>query len=241
MGEAFLWGGAAASSLLAGACVAYLFRLRMSLVSLILALGAGLLIGSVSFSLVEDAVDEGDLGTVAIALLVGAMVFVAGDWYLDRRGAEGRKDPDGSSQAEGSAYAILLGSVLDGIPESLVLGLTVLEGSVGVPLLVAVTLSNLPEGMASSAGMRAAGWSFGHVAKLWSAVVVASALASAIGYVALDGASGNTVAFVNAFAAGALLAMIADTMLPEAYAQERSLTGLFVVAGFAASVALDQL
>ena len=241
MGEAFLWGGAAASSLLVGACIAYLFKLRMQLVALVLALGAGLLLGSVSFSLVEEALDRGDLNAVAVGLLLGAVVFVGGDWLLDRRGADGRKAPGGAPQAEGSADAILLGSVLDGIPESLVLGLTVLEGGVGVSLLVAVTLSNLPEGMASSAGMRAAGWAFGRVAGLWSVVVVVSALSAAIGYVALDGAPGNVVAFVDAFAAGALLAMIADTMLPEAYEEERSLTGLFVVAGFAASVALDQL
>jgi zinc transporter, ZIP family len=240
VGEAFLWGGAAASSLLVGACLAYAFKLHRQVVALVLALGAGLLIGSVSFSLVEDALDEGDLNTVALGLLLGAAVFVVGDWLLDRRGADGRKDP-GGHQAEGSADAILLGSVLDGIPESLVLGLTVLKGGVSVPLLLAVAISNLPEGMASSAGMRAAGWPFKRVAGLWSVVVLASAVAAAVGYVALDGAPGNVVAFVNAFAGGALLAMVADTMLPEAYDEERSLTGLFVVAGFAVSVALDQL
>lgn len=240
MGEAFLWGGAAASTLLVGASLAYVFRLRMQVVAVVLALGAGLLIGSVSFSLVDDAIEEGDFDTVAVALLLGAIVFVAGDWVLDRRGAGDRKDPSGA-QATGSAYAIVLGSILDGIPESLVLGLTVLEGGVGASLLVAVALSNLPEGMASSAGMRSAGWPFRRTGLLWLAVVSISALSSAAGFVLLDGASGNTVAFVNAFAAGALIAMITDTMLPEAYEEERSLTGLFTTVGFAASIALETL
>ena len=240
MAEAFLWGASASSTLLLGAAVAYVFKPGVRLVALVLAIGAGLLIGSVSFSLVGDALEEGDLGTVAAALVLGAVTFVAGDWWLDRRGAEGRKAP-GGAQAEGSSRAIVLGSVLDGIPESLVLGLTVLQGGVGVPLLVAVALSNLPEGMASSAGMRKAGWPFRRVGAMWGIVMLLSASAALAGYALLDGASGNVVASVNAFAAGALLAMIADTMLPEAYKEERRLTGLFVTLGFALSVALDAL
>lgn len=240
MAEAFLWGASASSTLLLGAAAAYVFRPGVRLVALVLAIGAGLLMGSVSFSLVGDALEEGDLSTVAAALMLGAVSFVAGDWWLDRRGAEARKDP-GGAQAEGSPQAIVLGSVLDGIPESLVLGLTVLTGGVGVPLLAAVALSNLPEGMASSAGMRRAGWPFRRVGAMWGIVVLLSACAALAGYALLDGAPGNVVASVNAFAAGALLAMIADTMLPEAYEEERSLTGLFVTLGFALSIALDAL
>jgi ZIP family zinc transporter len=238
--EAFLWGAAASSALLAGAAVAYAFRPGPRLNAVVLALGAGLLLGAVSLSLVEDAIEEGDLLTVALALMLGAVTFVAGDWVLDRRGAAGRKDPRGA-QAEGSAEGIVLGSVLDGIPESLVLGLTVLQGGVGLPLLMGVALSNFPEGMASSSGLRAAGWRRRTVLTMWAGVAVISACAALAGYVLLEGASGNVVAGVNAFAAGALLAMIADTMLPEAYEEERSLTGLFVALGFALSVGLDAL
>lgn len=240
MAEALFWGAAAASTLLLGALVAEVLRPSRRANGVILALGAGLLLGSISFSLVDDALAVGDLGTVALALMVGAVTFVIGDWLLDRRGAQARKDP-GGAQAEGSPQAIVLGTVLDGIPESLVLGLTVLQGAVGVPLLVGVALSNLPEGMASSSGLRVAGWRFRTVIGMWSAVVVASALAALAGYVLLDGASGTVIAAVNAYAAGALLAMVADTMLPEAYEEERSLSGLLVALGFAAAVALDAL
>jgi len=133
----------------------------------------------------------------------------------------------------------VLGSVLDGIPESFVLGLTVLQGGVSISLLAAVALSNLPEGMSSSSGLKEAGWPRNRVLAMWSAVVLVSAAAAAAGYAMLDPASGRTSALVQSFAAGALLAMLADTLLPEAYAVEGVLTGPLVVTGFAVSLALS--
>ena len=133
----------------------------------------------------------------------------------------------------------MLGSVLDGIPESFVLGLTVLEGGVSVSLLAAIVLSNLPEGMSSSSGLRAAHWPERRVLLLWSIVIVVSAAAAGLGYAVLDPAGGSTGALVQAFAAGALLAMVATTMLPEAYETEGLLTGPLVVTGFAISIALS--
>jgi zinc transporter, ZIP family len=133
----------------------------------------------------------------------------------------------------------VLGSVLDGVPESFVLGLTVLQGGISVSLLAAVVLSNLPEGMSSSSGLRAAHWPERRVLLMWTAVIVISALPAALGYAGLDPAHGTTGALVQAFAAGALLAMLATTMLPEAYEREGLLTGPLVVLGFAASLALS--
>jgi ZIP family zinc transporter len=144
--EALLWGAGAAAALVVGALAAELLRPGRRANGVILALGAGLLLGAVSLSLVVDALAAGNLGTVAVALMVGALTFVAGDWMLDRRGAAARKDP-GGAQAMGAPQAIVLGTVLDGIPESLVLGLTVLQGSVGVPLLAGIALSNLRPGV----------------------------------------------------------------------------------------------
>jgi zinc transporter, ZIP family len=203
-----------------------------------MALGTGLLIGSVSYELVDDALEHQAVAWVALMVLVGAATFTVGDWLLERGGGGDRKDPTGA-QTEGSPLAIVLGSVLDGIPESFVLGLTVLQGGVSVSLLAGVVLSNLPEGMSSSSGLKAAGWPQGRVVLMWSAVVLVSALAAAAGYALLDPASGRTGALVQAFAAGALLAMLADTLLPEAYAVEGVLTGPLVVAGFAVSLALS--
>ena len=238
MTEAFGWGALGAAALLAGALIAYLLSPSRGVIAVVMALGTGLLIGSVSFELVDDALEHQDVAWVALMVLLGAAVFTVGDWLLRRRGGGERKDPEGA-QAEGSPLAIVLGSVLDGIPESFVLGLTVLQGGVSVSLLVAVVLSNLPEGMSSSSGLKAAGWPRGRVLAMWSVVVAVSALAAAAGYALLDPASGETGALVQAFAGGALLAMLADTLLPEAYAVEGVLTGQLVVAGFAVSLALS--
>jgi len=238
--EAFGWGALGASALLIGALIAYLFSPSRRVIAVVMALGTGLLIGSVSFELVDEALKTQTVAWVALLVLVGAAVFTLGDWLLTRRGGGERKDPEGA-QAQGSPLAIVLGSVLDGVPESFVLGLTVLQGGVSVSLLAGVLLSNLPEGMASSSGLKAAGWPRGRVVLMWSAVVVVSAVSAAAGYALLDPAAGRTGALVQAFAGGALLAMLADTLLPEAYAVEGVLTGPLVVSGFAISLALSAI
>ena len=238
MAEAFGWGALGAAALLIGALIAYLLSPTRRVIAVVMALGTGLLIGSVSFELVDDALEHQAVFWVAVMVLVGAAAFTAGDWLLDRGGGGERKDATGA-QAGGSPLAIVLGSVLDGIPESFVLGLTVLQGGVSVSLLAGVGLSNLPEGMSSSSGPKAAGWPRGRVLLMWSAVVLVSAVAAAAGYAMLDPASGRTGALAQAFAGGALLAMLADTLLPEAYAVEGVFTGPLVVAGFAVSLALS--
>jgi zinc transporter, ZIP family len=232
------WGALSASALLVGALIAYHLTPGRGAIALVMALGAGLLIGSVSFELVDEALQTRTVAAVGLFVLVGAATFTVGDWLLGRAGGGERKD-SGGAQAEGSALAIVLGSVLDGIPESFVLGLTVLEGGVSVSLLAAIVLSNLPEGMSSSSGLRAAHWPERRVLLLWSAVVAVSAAAAGLGYAVLDPAGGSTGALVQAFAAGALLAMVASTMLPEAYEIEGLLTGLLVVTGFAVSLVLS--
>jgi zinc transporter, ZIP family len=231
-------GALSASALLVGALIAYHLTPGRGAIALVMALGAGLLIGSVSFELVDEALQTRTVAAVGLFVLVGAATFTVGDWLLGRAGGGERKD-SGGAQAEGSALAIVLGSVLDGIPESFVLGLTVLEGGVSVSLLAAIVLSNLPEGMSSSSGLRAAHWPERRVLLLWSAVVAVSAAAAGLGYAVLDPAGGSTGALVQAFAAGALLAMVASTMLPEAYEIEGLLTGLLVVTGFAVSLVLS--
>ncbi len=238
MAEAFFWGAAASSALLLGAVIAYTLAPGRKVIAIVMALGSGLLIGSVAFELIEDALKTRTVFWVAVLVLIGAGVFTLGDWLLTRGGAGDRKDPTGA-QADGSPLVIVLGSVLDGIPESFVLGLTVLQGGVSPSLLVGVALSNLPEGMSSSSGLKAAGWPALRVMLMWSAVVLVSGVSAAAGYLLLDPALGRTGALAEAFAAGALLAMLADTLLPEAYAVEGVLTGPLVVAGFAISLALS--
>lgn len=240
MAEAFVWGAAGASALLVGALIVYVFAPSRKVIAIVMAVGTGVLIGSVAFELVDEALKTRTVGWVALLVLVGAAVFTTGDWLLERYGGGERKDPMGA-QAQGMPLAIVLGSVLDGIPESFVLGLTVLQGGVSLPLLAGVILSNLPEGMASSSGLKAANWPRRRVIVMWLAVVVVAALSAAAGYALLDPASGTTGALVQAFAAGALLAMLADTLLPEAYEVEHVATGMLVVTGFALSLGLTAI
>jgi zinc transporter, ZIP family len=237
---AFGWGALGSAALLLGALLAYQFSLGRGVIAVVMALGTGVLIGSVSFELVDEALRTGTVAWVAMMVLFGAAAFTLGDVLLTRHGGGDRKDTTGV-QSEGSPLAIVLGSMLDGIPESFVLGLTVLQGGVNISLLAGVALSNLPEGMASSSGLKAAGWARSRVMLMWSVVIVVSAVSAAAGYALLDPTTGRTGALVQAFAAGALLAMLADTLLPEAYKVEGVFTGPLVVAGFAMSLALSAI
>ena len=238
--EAFLWGALAASALLIGALVAYVAAPSPKVIAIVMALGAGLLIGSVAFELIDEAVKAAEVARVGLFTLIGAATFTAGNWFLDRRGGGDRKDAEGA-QKSGSPLAIVFGSVLDGIPESFVLGLTVLQGGVSVALLVGIVLSNLPEGLSSSSGLRIAGWTRARVVRMWVIVIAVAAVSAALGYLLLDPASGRTGALAQGFAAGALLAMITDTMLPEAYDVEKISTGALVAIGFAVSLTLSAI
>jgi ZIP family zinc transporter len=238
--EAFFWGALGSSALLAGAIVAYVAPPNVKLIAIVMALGSGLLIGSISFELIDDALQYSDVAEVGAFTLVGAATFTAGNLWLDRRGAGDRKDA-GGSQESGNPLASVFGSILDGIPESFVLGLTVLQGGVSVAFLIGVMLSNFPEGLSSSSGLRVAGWSRARVFSMWTAVIVVAGLSAMIGYAVLDPASGRNGAFAQGFAAGALLAMITNTMLPEAYEEEHAFTGALVAIGFAISLMLTTL
>jgi len=238
--QAFFWGLCAGSFLLLGGWLAYHFALSRSVIAVVMALGSGVLIGSVVYELIDEALKTESVGRVGVFFLVGAAAFAVGDHLVSRGGGSDRKDPTGK-QGEGSPVAIVLGSVLDGIPESFVLGLTVLQGGVSVPLLAGIALSNLPEALSSSSGLKVAGWPSRRVYAMWSAITVVSGVSAALGFALLDPASGLTGALVQAFAGGALLAMVCDELLPEAYAVEGVLTGVLVVAGLSISLMLDAL
>jgi ZIP family zinc transporter len=238
--EALAWGLVAASSLLIGGAIALRLTIGQLVLGLVMAFGAGVLISAVAFELVEEAFEQsGLLSDVAIGLFAGCAVFSIGDALIDRLGGQDRKSISGE-QAGGSALAIVLGIVLDGIPESAVIGLTVLEGgAVSVAMLVAVFLSNLPEAVAATSGLVAGGWRTARILGLWSGVVAVSGLAALAGYALLDGASPSVVAFVLAFAGGAILTMLADTMMPEAFAHGGRLAGVLTTIGFATAFAVS--
>jgi zinc transporter, ZIP family len=245
-GWAGIWGLAAASSLVIGAALAYLVRLPTRVTAGIMAFGCGVLISAVAYDLLLEGFKSGGLWPIVIGACIGSVAYTVADWLVSRNGGKHRKrsgDQQRHDAADnsGSGLAIAIGSLLDGIPESVVLGVGLLSGAgVSVPMFAAIFLSNLPEGLSSAAGMKKAGRSKTYVFGLWIVIAVVSALASLAGAALLGSASNGLMATVNAVAAGALLTMISNTMVPEAVAGEYGLTGIFVVAGLLVAFSLSR-
>ncbi|MEU8844560.1 ZIP family zinc transporter [Streptomyces roseus] len=238
------WGLFAGAALLVGAAVGTLFRVPAQWIALVMAFGSGVLISAVSFELVDEAYRQGGVLPTAAGAVAGATAYSVANAYLARRGARHRKRSGARQPSEGtqpgSGNAIALGALLDGIPESVVIGTSLLGGgSVGLATVVAVFISNVPEGMASAAGMKRAGRSRAYVFTLWSVIAGVSGLAALAGYAFLGGVSGTWMAAITAVAAGAILAMVADTMIPEAFEEAHLLAGLTTVLGFLTAFVLS--
>jgi zinc transporter, ZIP family len=242
MAAAFGWGLLAASSLVLGAIVAIRFPIGARTIGLIMGFGSGVLISAVAFDLIEEAVaTSSGQGGVLIGIFAGCLVFFAGDSLIDRLGGGDRKDAAGS-QESGSALAIVLGTVLDGIPESAVIGMVIFQnGAVGAAYLIAVFISNLPESLSSTAGLLRGGWSKPQIVWMWIAIALVSGLASLVGYRFFQNSSPSVVAFVLAFAGGAILTMLADTMMPEAYEHGGKLVGVMTTLGFVVAFTIHTL
>ena len=225
-----------------GAGAALLRPIRLRTIGLVMGFGAGVLISAVAFDLVEEAVAKASGNAAVLAgIFTGCAVFFGGDWFIDRMGGAQRKSARGE-QEDASALSIVLGTVLDGIPESIVIGLTIYEGgAVGAAYLVAVFISNVPEALSSTSGLAASGWRSRVILGMWTLIALVSALASLAGFAVFQDSSPNTIAFVLAFAAGAILTMLADTMMPEAYEHGGKLVGVVTTLGFAVAFTIHQL
>ena len=229
MGEAIGWGVLAASSLVIGSLLGLARRWPDRIVGLVLGFGAGALISAVSFDLAQEGARIGEAYVLGLGLAAGALAYFVLDRLLGRRGAA----------AGGAGAALALGAFLDGIPEQLVLGMGIATGDgVSVGLVVAIFVSNLPEAMGSSSAMRATGTRPAAIRRLWVGVALVCVAATLAGWAVADKASGDVTAAVDGFAAGALLVMLIDTMIPEAVRKAGDVAGLVTVLGFAVAAGL---
>jgi ZIP family zinc transporter len=236
--EAGLWGLAGASTLVIGAWIGLTLPVSRRVVGWVMAFGVGALTSAVAFDLTQEAFEIGGTLAVAAGLGGGALTFYFGNQQINqhRRGAH-------VASANGNGPAIVLGALLDGIPESIVLGSTLLAGAgVSAPFLAAVAISNVPEALTAAVDLRREGHRPRWIVRVWVAVALVSGLAAALGY-SLLGEMGGTVwvPLVQAFAAGAILTMLVDTMIPEAFAYGGNLVGLATVLGFASAFFLTKV
>jgi len=241
MSSALAWGAVAASSLLIGALLASVRAWPSRQIGLVLAFGAGALISAIGFELAGEGIAVGSVEATAAGLGAGALVYFGLDGWIAGRFATGRGRA-GRAAGSDAGTALALGAFLDGIPEQLVLGIGLAAGEgVSVGLLVAIFVSNLPEAIGSASAMKEAGTRERRIAGLWFAVAAVCALASAVGYGLADSVSGDLRAAIDGFAAGALLVMLIDSMIPEATAESGRVAGLLTTFGFAVATALSSV
>jgi ZIP family zinc transporter len=242
---ALAWGAASALGLLVGALAGSFSRMSHHAIAMGMSVGAGLLLAAVSVRVAADAIWIAGPVAAALSLLLGAAVFSASNTLLAQFGAAHRKrcgeciQQPTESQQPGSGVAVALGTALDAAPEAMVLGIALRDPVFPLALVIAFSVSNLPEALSSTAGMRAAGRSYTYIFLLWSAIAIGAAVVIAAGYVAFGSLGEAWPPRLQAFGAGALLAMTAETMIPEAFHNSPRFSGLLAAFGFGLLLLVD--
>ena len=237
--NAFMLGLLATSSLVIGGVIASRFTLSKRALGIIMAFGAGTLISAVSYELIFESVKLAKgTGFPAFGLFAGTFTFYFSDKLIEKLGAKNHMEIE-SSHHSSLVVPMLLGIILDGIPESIVIGLGLFEGGkVSLAMLVAVFISNLPEAIAGTTGMKAGGWKIQKIILLWLFIALVCAISTVAGFSLFSSASETWLAFIQSFAGGAILMVLANSMIPESYEHGGKLTGIFMVFGFFISVAM---
>lgn len=236
---ALVWGLVAGSALIIGSAVGLYVQLSRRVVAGIMAFGSGILISVIAFNLMDEAFARGGLLPSAGGFLAGATLFTVASVIVSRSGARHRKRSRRASE-EAAATAITIGTIMDDIPEAIIIGVSLIDGKgVALVAVIAIFVSNIPEALSSSVGLKSAGRKPAHIFLLWTTIMCLSGVLSLFGYLSFADVPREVVAVIQTAAAGALLAMIADTMIPEAFAETHDAAGLITALGFLAGFALS--
>lgn len=243
---AAFWGLVSGSALLLGALVGYYKKISPRTVGLIMAFGSGVLISALAFELMDEAYQRGGFGAAAGGFITGALIYTIANYLLNKQGAKHRKRSGGQQASEkenpGSGTAIAIGALIDGIPESVAIGVSMIHGgAVSMAAVVAIFLSNVPESLSSTSGMKKAGRSKRYIFGIWGVIMLLSGLAALAGYALFSQFSPQLNAAVVAVAAGGILAMLSSTMIPEAYEEAHDFIGIITVLGFLAAFVLSKM
>lgn len=244
--KAAIWGLVSGSALIVGALLAYFTKVPQKIIAFIMAFGSGVLISALAFDLMNEAYKRGGFRSTAIGFISGALVYSIANYFLSKKGAKHRKrsgtQQPSEEQNPGSGLAIAIGSLLDGIPESIAIGVSMIEGGVvSFAAVIAIFLSNIPEGLSSTSGMKKNGRSRKYIFGIWTAITIISGIASYCGYAIFKNVSPDIIAATIAVAAGAILAMLSDTMMPEAFEEGHDFIGVITVFGFLSAFILTKL
>lgn len=244
MTNAIIYGGVSGLILLVGAWVGIFFKLKQKTIARFMAFGSGVLVCALTFGLMEEAFVNGGFGAAIVGFVLGGTVFIAGDYLIHILGGRRHKRmqhlvPVG---AESSGQIITLGALLDGIPESIALGIAIFTGGgTGILMLVAITLSNFPESISSISGLKREKFSNYQIYLIWGIVALLGFVATILSYIFLHDVNPSMLGTIEAFAAGAILAMLADSMMPEAFEEGGFTIGILTVLGFLVAFVLAKI
>lgn len=244
--QATFWGLVSGSALLLGAGVGYFTNVPKKVIAIIMAFGSGVLISALAFELMEEAYNQGGFKASAIGFITGALIYSIANYYLSKKGAKHRKrsgeqHPD-EEKSPGSGLSIAIGTLIDGIPESIAIGVSIIHGgAVSIATVIAIFLSNVPESLSSTSGMKRAGRSAKYIFRIWVGITIMSGIAAFAGYALFSNLSLEIIGATVAVAAGGILAMLSSTMIPEACEEAHDFIGVVTVLGFLISFLLSKM